>query len=275
MFDALNNETYLGYLKRFPFHLELDIDLDNYIKSLESVKEIDVLANKINKDKWSSVNPENKVPFPAELDDLIRLHFLITSRKVTKILEFGVGKSTIVFDHALSHNKKLFGDYVADNLRRNNSFECHSVENSKDWIESIEGKYKTKNVFFHHSTCRMGTFNDRVCTFYESVPNICPDFIYLDAPDQFSVSGDIRGISTRDPDRLPMSADILALEHFLLPGALIVVDGRTANARFLRANFQRDWTYQYFEDYDQHFFELNEQPLGPYNAKQIEFSLIR
>jgi len=233
---------------------------------------VDVLSNKINKDKWSSVNPDNKVPFPAELDDLIRLHYLITSRKVTKILEFGVGKSTIVFDHALSQNKNAFGNYVETYLRRSNPFECHSVENSKQWIETIKRSHKTKNVFFHYSSCEIGTFNDRICTFYETLPNICPDFIYLDAPDQFSVSGDIRGISTRDPDRLPMSADILALEHFLLPGTLIVVDGRTANARFLKTNFQRDWTYKYFNDYDQHFFELNEDPLGPYNAKQIEFS---
>ena len=41
----------------------------------------------------------------TELDDLIRLHYLVTTRKVTTILEFGVGKSTIVFDHALRINK--------------------------------------------------------------------------------------------------------------------------------------------------------------------------
>ena len=39
-----------------------------------------------------------------ELDDLIRLHYLVTSRKVMTILEFGVGKSSIVFDHALQIN---------------------------------------------------------------------------------------------------------------------------------------------------------------------------
>ena len=80
-----------------------------------------------------------------------------------------------------------------------------------------------------------------MCTFYDDVPNICPDLIYLDAPDQFSPKGEIRGLSLRSPDRLPMAADILTLEHFLLPGTLIVVDGRTANARFLKSNFQRNW----------------------------------
>ena len=75
------------------------------------------------------------------------------------------------------------------------------------------------------------------------------------------------------PDRLPMSADILAFEHFLLPRTLIVVDGRTANARFLKTNLQRNWDYYHSEEYDQHFFELKEAPIGIYNKRQIEFCL--
>ena len=51
-----------------------------------------------------------------------------------------------------------------------------------------------------------------------------------------------------------MNGDLLSLEHFLLPGCLIVLDGRTANARFLISNFQRNWRYDYIEKYDQHFF---------------------
>ena len=107
---------------------------------------------------------------------------------------------------------------------------------------------------------------------FETLPNLCPDLIYLDGPDQFSAIGNVDGITTNHIERLPMSGDLLKIEHFLLPGTLIVIDGRTANARFLKANFQRDWTYNYFEEFDQHFFELNEEPLGIYNKKQIEFS---
>jgi len=65
-----------------------------------------------------------------------------------------------------------------------------------------------------------------------------------------------------------MAADILAMEHFLLPGTLILIDGRTANARFIKANLQRDWSYFYFEAYDQHIFELTEKPLGNINKKK-------
>ena len=119
----------------------------------------------------------------------------------------------------------------------------------------------------------MGTFNGKACTYYDPLPNVSPDFIYLDGPDQFSPTGDIRGISTKHKDRMPMAADILVFEHFLTPGTLIVTDGRTANARFLKANLQRDWCYCHDIDSDQHYFELLEAPLGVYNQRQLEFCL--
>ena len=108
-------------------------------------------------------------------------------------------------------------------------------------------------------------------SFYEKIPNICPDLIYLDGPDQFSSSGDLRGMSTRHPDRMPMAADILSFEHFLIPGTVIIVDGRTANARFLKSNLQREWDYSHYENFDQHIFLLTEKPLGKYNKNYLDF----
>ncbi len=70
---------------------------------------------------------------------------------------------------------------------------------------------------------------------------------------------------------MPMSADILKIEHFLKPGTIIVVDGRAANSRFLKANFQRDWKYSYSQLNDQHVFYLSEKPLGKLNKKQLDF----
>jgi len=264
LFEELKN--YSAYLNKNPFHLNLGVNLEEYGD----------LEKKIIRDKQYAVNPDwqGLDPLSAELDDLIRLHYLITSRKVTTILELGVGKSTLVSDHALEQNKSNYGDFVNKNLRRSNPFECHSIDNNKEWIEATKSNNPfIKNVTFHHCPCNVTTFNGRICTLYDNFPNICPDLIYIDGPDQFSPIGNIRGISTNHPDRLPMSADVLTFEHFLLPGTLIVVDGRTANARFLKANLQRDWDYNYSEEYDQHFFELKESPLGIYNKRQIEFCL--
>ena len=258
--------SYDEYLKENPFHQNLGINLEEY-------GEID---KKIIRETSFGVHAEwvELHPFSAELDDLIRLHYLITSRKVTTILEIGCGKSTIVFDHALEQNKLKYCDFVQKNLRRSNPFECHSVDNNEKWIEVTKSTNPSiKNVTFYYCPCHVTTFNGRICTLYDNFPNICPDLIYLDAPDQFSPIGDVRGVSTNHPDRLPMSADILSFEHFLLPGTLIVVDGRTANARFLKTNLQRNWDYHHSEEYDQHFFELKETPLGVYNQRQIEFCL--
>ena len=255
-------DDYRNYLIDNPFHKDLGINLDSYC--WETCKITDPLHN---------VSPNLSDSFAADLEDLIHLHYLVTKRKSITILEFGVGKSTIVFDHALRKNYENYHDYVSTELRRFNLFECHSVDSSEKYIENTKKIAATTRVVYHHSSCITSTFNDRICTYYNNLPNICPDFIYLDAPDQYSPSGDIRGIHTRHQDRLPMAADILAIEHFLLPGTLIAVDGRVANARFLKENLQRNWTFRHFEKLDQCFFELTEPQLGDSNKKQLDFQL--
>ena len=117
----------------------------------------------------------------------------------------------------------------------------------------------------------MSTFNGRICTQYKKLPLCNPDFIYLDGPSQFNVKKDINGISTRHKDMMPMVSDILKLEHFYTPGTIIVCDGRAANAKFLRDNFQRNWKYINDKKSDQHIFLLNDPMLGKYNKLQVKF----
>ena len=90
LFKDLHN--YGDYLKENPFH-----------KNLGDLEEYNDLKKNINKEL--TPNPDNNVPYPIDIDDLIHLHYLVTSRKVTTILEYGVGKSTTVFEHALEQNK--------------------------------------------------------------------------------------------------------------------------------------------------------------------------
>ena len=229
-------------------------------------------SSKVTKGVWDDLSPDISEPFEPELDDLARLHWLVVSRRVLTALEFGVGFSTRVIDLALELNQVEHSS-ATGNLRILRPFELFSVDNQQVWIERVSHTFDLLRTTLWHSDVEMSTFNERVCTTYANLPNISPDFIYLDGPDQFSPRGHIRGLSTASPDRLPMSADILAFEHFLLPGTLIVVDGRTANARFLRSNLQRRWSYQHVPEWDQHFFELREEPLGVWNERQIDFSL--
>ncbi|MEL7035975.1 MAG: hypothetical protein AAFO04_10210 [Cyanobacteria bacterium J06592_8] len=212
-------------------------------------------------------------PYKPELKDLYRLHRFVIDLRRTTVLEFGVGWSTLVFANALNSNANIYGTEIG-NLRRNNPFELHSVDNESDFIDVARNRLPSelqKYVFFHHSNVEMSEFNGRICTRYETLPLVNPDLIYLDGPDQFNVRGEVAGWSTRHKDMMPMSCDILRIEHFLTPGTLIVVDGRAANARFLKTNLQRDWDYKYDEEYDQHLFLLCEPPLGKYNYRQLEF----
>lgn len=263
LFGDLN---YSAHLAEHPIHEFFGIDLEDYGK----------LAAKRRHGLYSSVDPSNTEPFEAELDDLIRLHYLVLSRRVTTVLEFGIGKSTTVLADALTKNMHEHADFVKAELRRSNAFELHSVENNESWMVLVANQLASDHkdrCHPHLCPLKVSEFNGRLCTFYHELPDIAPDLIYLDGPDQFSAEGSVRCLTTAHPDRMPMSADILTFEHFLTPGTLIVVDGRTANARFLRSNLQRSWSYHHSPAMDQHFFELTEPPLGIYNKRQVDYCL--
>ncbi len=228
------------------------------------------------KSAFETVDPNHTQPYLPEWLDLTRLFALIRLRRVTSVLEFGCGFSTVVMAHALSLNERDHGLAVRESLRRTDPFRLHVVDDMQQYLELTRGRLRgdsQKRVSFHLSPVQMTSFNGRICTEYQTLPNVCPDFIYLDGPSQDSAVGDVNGISTRHPDRLPMACDILKIEHFLLPGTLLVTDGRTANARFLKSNLQREWRHEHDEEGDVHYFEMIEEPLGKWNRRQIDFCL--
>ena len=179
--------------------------------------------------------------------------------------------------HALQVNKKRLLNKTLK-LRKKNKFELHSLENEKKFmniskkrVKKYLGSYSGAN--FYYSKCQMTKFNDRICSEYEKLPLINPDFIYLDGPDQQKVKNKINGISTNHEDMMPMICDILKIENFLIPGTIIIADGRTANSIFLKNNFTRNWIYSYDKKNDQNIFFLNDNSLGPVNDEQKKFYL--
>jgi len=258
-----------------------DLILYDYIvkNNLDSLLNINLddfneLTEKKQYGIYDLVDPTNKTPYAPELDDLARLHHIATTRKAITILEFGTGYSTLVLADALYKNKQKYSKYVKNNLRCSNPFEVHSIDANQEYLKISEERlpeHLKKIVHFHHSDVVMGKFNDRICTYYEKIPNIRPDLIYLDAPDQFVAKGSVSGITTAHPDRMAMSADILTIEHFLQPGTFILIDGRTANSRFLKSNFQRNWDYTEDDVNDINMFELIERSLGIVNEKHLQF----
>ena len=63
----------------------------------------------------------------------------------------------------------------------------------------------------------------------------------------------------------------LKFEYFYTPGTIILTDGRSANAKFLKDNFQRNWKYIHNKKNDQHIFYLDDPVLGKYNKLQLDF----
>ena len=57
----------------------------------------------------TSQNEQNAIP--PQYSDLARPHYLIRSRKVFSILEFGLGWSTLVMADALKNNKRRMGSF--------------------------------------------------------------------------------------------------------------------------------------------------------------------
>jgi len=268
MVNLFSEINYKEYAEKFNFYSLLDIKKESYGE---------IGSKKIFPTNYSVDNSLTEA-YPAELDDLIRIHYLIRKFKIVTAIEIGSGKSTVVIADAIKRNSQEYSTYVSSNLRKNNAFELHSIETSQSWADEVEGNLSDElraYVNLNVVGCKMATVNSRICTLFDSFPNICADFIYLDGPGQYDPKGDIDGISTRHPDRLPMVADIIRLEHFLLPGTIIVTDGRTANARFMKENFQLEWDHKYYVDFDQHVFVNVSEPLGIYNKRELDFKGIK
>ncbi len=251
----------------------------NKIKSFFYKKNLKILINE-NQKQIEKEDIFSKIPYKPNLQDLFRLYNLITLNKRTTIVEFGTGWSTLVMIAALNENKILFSDTVK-HLRRNNPFEIFILENDKKYLNiskkrvinffkknSIKNKIKINWIY---TNAKMTTFNGHICTQYTKLPLCNPDFIYSDGPAQFGVHGNINNFSTNHKDIVPIGADLLMIEYFLIPGTMILVDGRTANAKFLKDNFKRNWIYERSRKYDQHIFYLNDESLGVLNDKLLRF----
>ena len=177
---------------------------------------------------------------------------------------------------ALSDLKRKF---KINHLRRQNPFELFVLDNEKKFLNfsrkriiKFKKKYKLiKKINFNFSNVNMINYKGNISTEYEKLPSCNPDFIYLDGPDQFNIKTKVNNITTAHKDFMPMSSDILKIENFLLPGTIILVDGRKANARYLKRNLKRQWKYKEDPHSDQTFLLLVEKPLGKINLKLLNF----
>jgi hypothetical protein len=224
---------------------------------------------------FDAVSGKLSTPFPPEAGDLVRLHQLIRSRKSFTVLEFGVGYSTVVIADALKKNQK---DWEAlkekPQIRNRFQFQLFSIDADKKWLKEVEKRlpsHLADRVHLSYSAVHIGTHNGQLCHFCDTLPDIVPDFIYLDGPGVKDVQGTINGLSFQCDERTVMPADLLLMESTFLPGTFILVDGRTNNARFLQRNFTRTYDMNWDKEGDVTTFELNEERLGKYNVLGSDF----
>jgi len=219
-----------------------------------------------------NVIKDEKKPFEYELDDLCRLHWIILKKKVFNTMEFGSGFSTIFMADACFILDYYFSKIK--NIRVDKKFHIYSLEESRKFLKITKKripKLLSKYITLLHSSVEGIKFQNKFATIYKKKPSISPDFIYLDGPTQYAVKKKIDGFSFDGIARFPMSADLLQMEYFLEPGTFILVDGRTANSRFLRDHFKRKWNYQEDHEGDCHYFSLNEKSLGVHNKNKLRF----
>ena len=221
------------------------------------------------------IDPWTNSTYLPELKDLYLLHSFVILNKRLTILEFGSGWSSLIMAHALMLNKLKYKNKT-HKIRKKNIFELHILENEKKFLQITKRRNnkilkRFKGVNYHYSDCKMSLFNNKFCTEYKKLPLVNPDFIYLDGPDQFKIKNRINNFTISHSDMMPMVSDILKFEYYLVPGTIIISDGRRANSLFLKNNFQRNWLYYYDKMNDQNIFYLNDTSLGPINDEILKF----
>lgn len=182
----------------------------------------------INKLEYFSLGDKKEIE--PEYDDLRNLYKLIRKRKPKCVLEFGSGFSTIAISLALKDNWEK--DKVMGNL--------YTVDGNEKWLLNTQNKMKSdlkKFVKFHFSKAFISTHNGQLVTFHEKLPDVVPNFIYLDGPSPHDVEGNIKGLSFNKTSRRIISADTLLYESTAPADFFVLVDRRYSNSNFLEKNF--------------------------------------
>ena len=272
-----NFKPIINFLKRFNLKSFND---KQKVKDYLSFFELSYLIKKISEDNQPTKNPkflrnikeDEKKPAPYEFSDLCRLHWIVLSRKVFTTLEYGSGFSTAFIADACFILSCYFNNIIND-IRVEKKFHIFALEESSKFLKITKKRipqFISGHVTLIKSKINIAKYQNKFATTYSMIPDISPDFIYLDGPSTF-IKKRYKGFSFNNISRFPMSSDLLHFEYFLEPGTFLLVDGRTANARFLKDHFKRKWKYYHDRKGDCHYFELIESSLGPYNKNKLDF----
>lgn len=186
-----------------------------------------------------AVGKDSEIPMDAY--DLYTLHSLVRKRKPMQIIELGSGFSTLVLARALREN------HVESNSNDSNHGIIYSLDASKQWLENTRNKIPRElhpYVDLRYSPVEICLVEGELCHKYTSLPNIIPDFFYLDGPDPKSIQGKINGLGfVHETGKTipPVSADPMLYESRIKPGFFMVIDARNHTLQFLERHMKRKY----------------------------------
>ncbi len=166
--------------------------------------------------------------------DVVNLHKKITRKQCKSVIEFGSGISTVVMAHAMWKIHEKY--YIKGRI--------YAVEAHPKWADIVRNRITEigleEYVEVTTSTPRLSKLGGQACHFFDKLPDVRPDLMYLDGPDPRDVEGNINGI-TKDGLHFVVAADPLLYEYSFYPGFQLIVDGRYTNVQFLQNNFKRKY----------------------------------
>jgi len=190
----------------------------------------------------------NHEELKIEYIDIKYLYNQVIKRNPKCVLEFGSGFSTIAIALALKKNDELY----------KTGGKLFSVDGNEEWIKNTRNKINkdlTKYIKFIFDKPYISTHKGQLVSYHKNLPDISPNFIYLDGPAPDDVIGDINGLSfnskiIKDDDeniffkknsRRIVAADVLLYESTAPSDFFILVDRRYSNSNFLEKNLIYDY----------------------------------
>ena len=195
------------------------------------------------------------------LNDLARLLKVCNLTNPSKIIEFGCGFSSYIF-----HNYLINKEHTCESRNY-----LHIIEVHKKYMDIACNRFRksNKNIDVINDICSVTTdiYRNDGSHKYLATYSFNPDIIYLDGPDP----GDILNSKFfKDSQRVPISSDILSIEAWLIPGTIVIIDGRIANVEYLKSNLKRKWDWATNYENDCSIAILKDKPLGKKNIENLK-----
>lgn len=212
--------------------------------------------------------------YEPDIDDLYRLYSFVIDNCVTSILEFGSGWSTFALSLGLREIREKYSGEYGGFQRNPHPFRLCTVDNSPEFVTLALSRLDSEmleSIDVHIASPILTTVGSNPVTLWDPVPRFDFDLIYLDAPEPEQVVTSGFQLPMATVHDLPIAGDLVVNEPYIHPETSIIIDGRTANSRYLKSSLQRNWSYEAFPVEDFSLLHLSEDPLGRVNAKHIDF----